>query len=56
MICPKLVGPYHLEIIQGISETIYMNQKDMVLYAGDDAINRYLLNIVESHAYQGVIL
>lgn len=56
VICPKLVGPYHLEIIQGISETIYMNQKDMVLYAGDDAINRYLLNIVESHAYQGVIL
>lgn len=56
VICPKLVGPYHLEIIQGISETIYMHKKDMVLYAGDDAINRYLPSIVESEAYQGAVL
>lgn len=56
VICPKLVGSYFLEIIQGISETIYMNKKDMILYAGDDANSRYLPSIVQNHTYEGAIL
>ena len=56
VICPKLVGSYFFEIIQGISETIYMNKKDMILYVGDDANSKYFPDIVQSHIYEGVIL
>lgn len=56
VICPKLVGSYFFEIIQGISETIYMNKKDMILYVGDDANSKYFPSIVQDHIYEGVIL
>lgn len=56
VICHQLVGPYFFEILRGISETIYMNKKEMVLYSGADAVEQYFLNIVQNHVYQGVIL
>lgn len=56
VICPKLVGSYFFEILRGISETINMNKKEMVLYIGDDAIEHHLLEIIRNHTCQGVIL
>lgn len=56
VIIHQLVGPYFFEVLRGICETIYRNKKEMVLYSGDEAVERYFLNIVRNRVYQGVIL
>lgn len=56
VICHQLVGSYFFEVLRGISETIYMNKKEMVLYSGDDAVEKHFLDIVQKHTYQGAIL
>lgn len=56
VICPTLIGPYFFEILRGISETLYLNKRDMILFSGDDAFDRHFPDIVRSRMYEGVIL
>ena len=56
VISHQLVGPYFFEILRGISETIYMNKKKMVLYSVDEAVERCFFSIIRNHEHLGVIL
>lgn len=56
LITSEVSGPYFYEIMRGISETLTLNDLEMILLSGPDAEKRHFHEMAESPFVRGIIL
>lgn len=56
VIMGSLIGPFWIDVLRGINETLSVNKMEMVLFSGNDSFQKHFRSLIQDRTCKGIIV